>query len=73
MELHHPPDLTAAMSLARLYERRNDKGKDEAIPIRRNIGVSTGVGAPKTPYIKRLSRVEIEERRAKGLCFNCDE
>ncbi|PPS20094.1 hypothetical protein GOBAR_AA00474 [Gossypium barbadense] len=25
------------------------------------------------PFIKRLTRVEMAERRAKGLCYNCDE
>ncbi|KAG6490402.1 hypothetical protein ZIOFF_051698 [Zingiber officinale] len=30
-------------------------------------------GTPPTSFFKRLSRAEMAERRAKGLCFNCDE
>ena len=25
------------------------------------------------PFVKRLTRAEMAERRAKGLCYNCDE
>ncbi|XP_068666530.1 uncharacterized protein [Aristolochia californica] len=28
---------------------------------------------PLAPYIKKLNRQEKEQRRAKGLCFNCDD
>ncbi|KAG6482283.1 hypothetical protein ZIOFF_058914 [Zingiber officinale] len=30
-------------------------------------------GTPPTSFFKRLSRAEMAEQRAKGLCFNCDE
>ncbi|XP_068644696.1 uncharacterized protein [Aristolochia californica] len=36
---------------------------------RADISTST----PPAPYIKKLSRQEMEQRRAKGLCYNCDE
>lgn len=53
------------MHLARLYEQR--------------AGLLTQQqrrAAPQiqhTPFVKRLNRAEMEARRAKGLCFNCDE
>ncbi|XP_068662897.1 uncharacterized protein [Aristolochia californica] len=28
---------------------------------------------PPTPYFKKLNRQEMDQRKAKGLCFNCDE
>ena len=30
-------------------------------------------GSNSTPFFKRLIRAEMAERRAKGLCYNCDE
>ncbi|KAG6535526.1 hypothetical protein ZIOFF_000548 [Zingiber officinale] len=65
--LHHPEDLTSAMSFARLYERRSKRSKS-TVTLRR-----TPVLPPKQPFIKRLNRTEMEERCAKGLCFNCYE
>ena len=34
---------------------------------------TNGLGENTTPFFKRLTRAEIAERRAKGLCFNCDD
>eukprot|EP00257_Ricinus_communis_P017974 XP_015576546.1 uncharacterized protein LOC107261479 [Ricinus communis] len=73
VELHNPADLTTAMSLARLYERRSEKGRADSFPPRRLTTTPTNNSGPKPSFIKRLSRPEMEERRAKGLCFNCDE
>ncbi|KAB5511770.1 hypothetical protein DKX38_028798 [Salix brachista] len=76
VELHRPRDLISAMSLARLYERRGGirrftqpaftqpAFKPAALP-------APGSSNPKT--FKRLSRTEMDDRRARGLCFNCDE
>lgn len=38
-------------------------------------GTRTGSssGSVPSPFIKRLSRAEMDERKAKGLCFNCHE
>ena len=74
VELHRPRDLTSAMSLARLYERRggvrrfaptNHRSTPPPQPLNSNT--------INTKIFKRLSRTEMDERRAKGLCFNCDE
>lgn len=49
------------------------------VPITRavvpgKVGTSrTGVSSGRTPVIKKLSNVELQERRDKGLCFSCLE
>lgn len=65
VELQHPPDLIGATSLARLYERR--------IRIFNEAPKQPTANSLKPPFAKRLSRIEMEERRAKGHCFNSDE
>ncbi|KAG6495596.1 hypothetical protein ZIOFF_043422 [Zingiber officinale] len=67
VDFHHPEDLTSAMSFARLYECCSKRSESTVTPRR------TPVLPPKQPFIKRLNRTEMEERRVKGLCFNCDE
>ncbi|KAH0716616.1 hypothetical protein KY290_012894 [Solanum tuberosum] len=40
------------------------------------VGSSTSMNiqtSNQTPFFKQLTRVEMAERRAKGLCYNCDE
>ncbi|OMO79271.1 reverse transcriptase [Corchorus capsularis] len=69
VELHQPPDLTSAMSLARLYERRGNRNKSESSSLRR-IG---SVQPRSSPFVKKLNQAELEDRKARGLCFNCDE
>lgn len=66
VQIQTPPDLTTAMQLAWLYERKN---------VQHKLNQNT-FGKPRgfTPQIiKRLSRTEMEDRQAQGLCFNCDE
>ncbi|KAL1172100.1 hypothetical protein V6Z11_A05G326500 [Gossypium hirsutum] len=36
------------------------------------MGNNSKIGS-SAPFIKRLTRAEMAERRAKGLCYNCDE
>ncbi|XP_016665517.2 uncharacterized protein [Gossypium hirsutum] len=36
------------------------------------MGNNSNIGS-SAPFIKRLTRAEMAERRAKGLCYNCDE
>lgn len=73
VELHNPVNLTTAMSLARLYERRTEKNRVQEPKPPRPFHQSQVNSGTKPPFIKRLSRVEMEERRAMGLCYNCDE
>ena len=35
--------------------------------------MTLSIGSTSAPFIKKLSRAEMVERRAKGLCYNCDE
>ncbi|KAK5847245.1 hypothetical protein PVK06_003550 [Gossypium arboreum] len=45
------------------------KGEGQTIePTGNNGKIGSSV-----PFIKRLTRIEMAERRAKGLCYNCDE
>ena len=71
VELHRPRDLISAMSLARLYERRG--GAKRFIPPAYKPSSNTSSSSSNQKTFKRLSRTEMDERRAKGLCFNCDE
>ncbi|XP_019265334.1 PREDICTED: uncharacterized protein LOC109242914 [Nicotiana attenuata] len=48
------------------------------IPTPKGSNAPGGITEPKlvsssAPFIKKLSRAEMAERRAKGLCYNCDE
>ncbi|KAK5787464.1 hypothetical protein PVK06_042118 [Gossypium arboreum] len=45
------------------------KGRGQTIEPTGNNGK---IGS-SAPFIKRLTRIEMAERRAKGLCYNCDE
>ncbi|KAL4324350.1 hypothetical protein GQ457_11G020520 [Hibiscus cannabinus] len=47
----------------------NAKGGGQLV---KPVGKSSKVGS-SAPFIKRLTRTEMAERRAKGLCYNCDE
>ncbi|KAK8503057.1 hypothetical protein V6N12_011317 [Hibiscus sabdariffa] len=47
----------------------NAKGEGQ---LAKPVGNSSKVGS-SAPFIKRLTRIEMAERRAKGLCYNCDE
>ncbi|KAG8644032.1 hypothetical protein MANES_11G082735v8 [Manihot esculenta] len=70
VELHHPKDLVNAMSISRLYERKLFLSS----PAVRDTRCYAFTSAPcANKLVKRLNREEMEERRKKGLCFNCDE
>ncbi|KAK5792816.1 hypothetical protein PVK06_033938 [Gossypium arboreum] len=66
-------------------EKNNkEQGSNGGIQIR-NTNIAKGGGqtieptgnngkiGSSTPFIKRLTQIEMAERRAKGLCYNCDE
>ncbi|KAL4188627.1 hypothetical protein AMTRI_Chr08g161340 [Amborella trichopoda] len=65
--------LTAAIRLARIYEHRHLNTK-KAVPNEpRKIGTDQSSSSGSFMPIKRLSPVELSERLAKGLCFNCNK
>ena len=54
---------------------RNVEGKNMAMATRRtypNIYRENNAPSPKTPQPTRWTPQQLEERKAKGLCFNCD-
>lgn len=69
-----PVTLSAAIGLARLYEARNNS-------IQHATQLEVGKSIPNLPLeanpspmpIKRLSPSELQDRRDKGLCFNCND
>ena len=59
-------------------------GSGAVIPTNKNSNAKEGGQTAKpiessskagssTPFFKKLTRAEMAERRAKGLCYNCDE
>ncbi|XP_043694404.1 uncharacterized protein LOC122645127 [Telopea speciosissima] len=57
-----PTTLSAAIGLARLYEARDQSLERKSIPP----------DIEPLP-VRRISPTEMQERRAKGLCYNCNE
>jgi hypothetical protein len=68
--LWEPKSLENAFKVA-----RNVESKNTAMATRRtypNIYRENNAPSPKTPQPTRLTPQQLEERKAKGLCFNCD-
>jgi hypothetical protein len=68
--LWEPKSLENAFKVA-----RNVESKNMAMATRRNypnIYRENNAPSPKTPQPTRLTPQQLEERKAKGLCFNCD-
>jgi hypothetical protein len=72
-----PSTLTEAIGLARLYEARNQGTRNlfgvnikepDPPPL-----LSSALTHSQGPVVKRLSPTELQVRRDRGLCFNCDE
>jgi hypothetical protein len=66
-----PKSLENAFMVARNVERKN-----MAMATRRttpNIYQENNVLSSKTPQPTRLTPQQLEERKTKGLCFNCDK
>lgn len=83
-DIHHelsilkPSSLTQAIDLAKLIETKNLATKYPASrptkpPFPPNNPQPSLLGPPPTVPIRRLTPAEQNERRSKGLCFNCDE
>lgn len=70
VQLFKPASFSAATSLARLLEQRHQVcRKSRFETVRLGIPTPSSTALP----IKRLSPVEMWERREKDLCYNCDE
>jgi hypothetical protein len=75
-----PKSVTEAIGLAKLYEARNEGFKKYPTHEDRRSGEepppplsSTNLNRTKTPATWRLMPDEMQDRRSRGLCFNCDE
>jgi len=87
VEFARPNTLYYAMNLARQIELRRTEGgyvssfgapptagnRSSAGSKNRETTSTTTKREPRNPTWKRLTTAEMAERRAKGLCFNCDE
>ncbi|KAK2983097.1 hypothetical protein RJ640_009836 [Escallonia rubra] len=68
-----PTTLSAAVGLARLYEARNQHIKKIATSETKKPTNYRFNSSSSSLPVKRLTPAELSERRAKGLCFNCNE
>ncbi|KAK2971290.1 hypothetical protein RJ640_001316 [Escallonia rubra] len=68
-----PATLSAAVGLARLYEARNQHTKKIATSETKKPTNYRFNSSSSSLPVKRLTPAELSERRAKGLCFNCNE
>lgn len=87
VKLMYPETLEAAMDHARAYEERSapDDNETTLVPKGNNGGVirpsnPEPAAPPKAPVVfpgkrqlMRLSPAEMDERHAKGVCYNCDD
>lgn len=80
VELQKPNTLGAAMNLARTFERKHRSiffarrnSRPATTSEKGASGPIQGVGHTPTPFFKKITKEEIEERKAKGLCFKCDK
>ena len=71
-----PATLSTAIGLARLYEARNTSQRRPTITadLRKDyLPQQEGKNSNATLPVRRLSPTELQERRVKGLCYNCNE
>ena len=69
--MHNPPDLATAMSLSKLYEHKEQPICSQVLDACKSK--RTDFSPQHVIFLTKLTRSEMEERRLKGLCFNCDE
>ncbi|XP_011623312.1 uncharacterized protein LOC105420637 [Amborella trichopoda] len=74
VQAKQPTSLSAAIRVARLNEARNLSKRRANSPAPRH-GSQTDQLPNRSPAIpvKRLSPAELQERRNKGLCYNCSK
>lgn len=82
--LLRPNTITDAIEMAKLIENkqmenmaffnRNSSFKLPTTTLQSTYQTATPTQNPNTTYpIKKLTQAEMDQRRVKGLCFNCDE
>lgn len=70
-----PNSLSNAVGLARLQEEKIGARRRRSYFEVGRFGPfsSSDITKAPTPAIKRLTPLEMKQRRSKGLCYNCDE
>ncbi|CAL9004077.1 unnamed protein product [Prunus brigantina] len=84
--IHHPANLNAAKRLARAFDNRRKSTRIQFRPFSPRLSQGASSRPPSLPAasatpsvtsgqppICRLSQAEVQDRREKNLCFNCDE
>ncbi|XP_038981135.1 uncharacterized protein K02A2.6-like [Phoenix dactylifera] len=72
VQMLRPRTLSDAIGLARMQEEKvNTRSRQNRLDQERSS--TNSPPKPPTPIIKKLTPVEMKERRDKGLCYNCDE
>ena len=75
VQMLRPCSLPDAIGLARMQEEKvNARRRAPRFePGKSGLNPNPNISKNSTPIIKRLTPPEMEERRKKGLCYNCDE
>ncbi|KAI6691591.1 hypothetical protein NL676_028419 [Syzygium grande] len=78
IQAHRPVDLHDAFALARMYEAQFSEPRNRSFfshPFASPHPSASATAQPPLPRlrVKHLSAKEMQVRRDKGLCFNCDE
>ncbi|MCH81146.1 hypothetical protein A2U01_0001927 [Trifolium medium] len=86
LAIHQPQSISHAIGLAKLIEsktlatraptapfQKTPPPKPPLLPTPSSKLLSPTTSTPSSFPIKRLSSAEMQVRRSKGLCFNCDE
>ncbi|KAA8542515.1 hypothetical protein F0562_023667 [Nyssa sinensis] len=69
-----PKNLSSAIGLARLYEARNiSQRRTTPTADLKKVTNKETTSTSSTLPVRRMSPTELQERRAKGLCYNCNE
>ena len=80
----NPQSLNAAFGLAKIQEEyvmsckrsvkyQQDLGKNSILGLPKSNGSNGMVETKPSIPIKRITLAQMDERRKKGLCYNCDE
>ena len=74
IRMFKPKSLKEVISFARMRDEQLTRQRKITRPFNRSTADSTSLTTPKTALpMKRLTREEMQRKRAQGLCFNCDE
>lgn len=71
-----PTTFTSAIGRARLYEAQNisQRRNTTTVEVKKNYSVKKElIHGNSTLPVQRLAPTEMQERRAKELCYNCDK